>query len=256
MIKNNESDFLIAKILDKKHLCDKKNRITYSDFLNEKEQREILKKQNFSNCFFYGGSDNSDRKIAFFYPEKIDEEIAKKMVASILTVIRISLPNDCKGKYEHRDYLSAIIKIGIERSKIGDIITDQNGADIVIFEANKKYIIQGLSALTRFRKSKIINIAINEIRKREEKFEEKNIIVSSMRCDNIVSELGGCSRSKACELIENEKVLINYETVLKSSKNIEIKDTVTIRGKGKFIIDSFVGNTRKDRMIILVKKYI
>ena len=52
MIKNNENDLLIAKIIDKKNLCDKKNRVTFSDFLNEKEQRVILKMQNFSNCFF------------------------------------------------------------------------------------------------------------------------------------------------------------------------------------------------------------
>ena len=178
------------------------------------------------------------------------------MVGNVLTVIRIMLPNECKGKYEHRDYLSAVIKIGIERSKIGDILVYDNGADIVIFETNKNYIIQGLSNLTRFRKSKIINVDISDIRKKEEKFEEKSIIVSSMRCDNIVSELSGCSRSKACELIENERVLVNYETVLKTSKNIEVKDVLTIRGNGKFIIDNIVGNTRKDRIIISVKKYI
>ncbi|MBP3464436.1 MAG: hypothetical protein J6K45_08215 [Clostridia bacterium] len=151
--------------------------------------------------------------------------------------------------------MSAVIKIGIERSKIGDILVDEDGADIFVFNLNSNYIIQGLSELTRFKKSNIEKIGINEVRKRKENFEKFTIIVSSMRIDNIVSELVYCSRNKASELIEEERVLVNYETVLKNSKVVEFGNIVTIRGKGKFIIDGLVRNTRGDRLILEVRKY-
>ncbi|MGN1330368.1 MAG: YlmH/Sll1252 family protein [Clostridia bacterium] len=151
--------------------------------------------------------------------------------------------------------MSAVIKIGIERSKIGDILVDEDGADIFVFDLNSNYIIQGLSELTRFKKSNIEKIGINEARRRKENFEKFTIIVSSMRIDNIVSELVSCSRNKASELIEEERVLVNYETVLKNSKVVEFGNIVTIRGKGKFIVDGLVRNTRGDRLILEVRKY-
>ena len=257
MIKtDNDDDLLIAKILDKEKFCKNKNIITFSDFLNEREQSIIKKNIKLNNALFFGGNENSDRKVLFFYPDKLNEELALKSIYSILKVIRIILPNENKGEYEHRNYLSAIIKIGIDRAKVGDIIVSEDGADIVVFDTNKSFIIQSLSELTRFRKAKIFEVSINEIKPKEDSFEEKTIIVSSMRCDNLVSELANCSRNMASQMIEDERVLLNYETVLKASKGFEIGDVITIRGKGKFVIDKFDRSTRNNRIVLKIKKYI
>lgn len=250
-----EEELLIAKILDKQKFCKSQNRITYSDFLNQKEKKIIQKNVKLENYFFYGVNDNADREILVFYPEKLNEELARRNLESIISIIRITLPNELKDKYEHRNYLSALIKIGVVREKIGDILVDSDGADIVVFEINKNYIVQSLEQLTRFRKAKIEIIKLDDVRKKQDNFEENTIIVSSMRIDNIVSELFNCSRNKAEELIKNERVYINYEVVLKNSKVVNEEDIVTIRGKGKFIVDGLVRNTRNDRLVIKIKKY-
>ncbi|MCI8546776.1 MAG: hypothetical protein HFJ44_06035 [Clostridia bacterium] len=145
--------------------------------------------------------------------------------------------------------------MGIDRAKIGDILVDDNGADIYVFRVNTSYIIQGLSELTRFRKSRIEEIDIIKARKKTNNFEELSIIVSSMRVDNIVAELVSSSRNKAVEFIENERVLVNYDIISKNSKMINYGDIITIRGKGKFIIDALVRNTRGDRLVVGVRKY-
>ena len=145
--------------------------------------------------------------------------------------------------------------MGIDRAKIGDILVDDNGADIYVFRVNTSYIIQGLSELTRFRKSRIEEIDIIKARKKTNNFEELSIIVSSMRVDNIVAELVSSSRNKAVEFIENERVLVNYDIISKNSKMINYGDIITIRGKGKFIIDALVRNTREDRLVVGVRKY-
>lgn len=253
--KNDEDKLLIAKIVDKQRFCETKNKITYSDFLNQREKTLINKNISLKNCFFYGVSENADREILVFYPEKINEDMARKNLKDIIAIIRITLPNDMKGEYEHKNYLSALIKIGLEREKIGDILAYNDGADIIAFNVNKEYIIQSLAELTRFRKSKIEAINIEDVRRKEERFEKSTIIVSSMRIDAIVSELARCSRSKADELIENERVYINYEDVLKTSKTVVIGDVVTIRGKGKFIIDGLVRNTRGEKFVLEISKY-
>lgn len=251
----DENDLLIAKVLDKKKICNSKNKITYTDFLNEKEQRVIEKNVKLENAFFYGVNENADRKILVFYPEKLTEELVRKSLKSVLSGIRIILKNDQIGNYEHKNYLSALIKIGIDRGKIGDILVDDYGADIIAFDMNKEFIIQSLSELTRFRKANIDVIPIDDIKQKIDRFEESTIIVSSMRIDNIVAELAGCSRINADEYINSEKVFVNYETALKGSKTIFEGDIVTIRGKGKFRIDGLVRNTRNNRFVIKVNKY-
>ena len=132
----DENDLLIAKVLDKKKICNSKNKITYTDFLNEKEQHVIEKNVRLENAFFYGVNENADRKILVFYPEKLTEELARKSLKSVLIGIRITLKNDQIGAYEHKNYLSALIKIGIDRGKIGDILVDEYGADIIAFDMN------------------------------------------------------------------------------------------------------------------------
>lgn len=252
---NDEDKILIAKILDKQDFCLSRNRVVHSDFLNQREKKLIEKSLNLKNCFFYGVCNNADRQILVFYPDKLNQELAKKSLLSDLAVIRIELPNDLKGQYEHKNYLSGLMKIGIAREKIGDILVYQDGADFVIFSANKNYIIQSLQELSRFRKSRIYEIDLGDIRVKEEKFIESTIIVSSMRIDNIVAELAKCSRSKSEELIESERVYINYELVVKGSRIVNSGDIVNIRGKGKFIIDGLVRNTKNDRNVIEVRKF-
>ena len=41
-----------------------------------------------------------------------------------------------------------------------------------------------------------------------------------------------------------------------SCLKIKEKDVISIRGKGKFIIDEIIGNTKKGNFIINVKKYV
>lgn len=82
------------------------------------------------------------------------------------------------------------------------------------------------------------------------------IVVSSNRLDNFVAELAKGSRSKAEEYILSERVFINGLLELKVSKKLKVKDTITIRGKGKFIVEEFLGNNKKEREIYLIKKYV
>lgn len=49
--KDDENDLLIAKVWDKKKFCDTRNKITYTDFLNEKEQAIISRNMNLGNAF-------------------------------------------------------------------------------------------------------------------------------------------------------------------------------------------------------------
>lgn len=148
------------------------------------------------------------------------------------------------------------MKLGIKREKIGDILVFEDGADIVCCNEISKYILNSLPQLKRFSKSKIEKLNITNIRKPEIKKEQKIITVSSLRIDNIISEIVNCSRNESSKILEDQRVMVNYEVETKNSKIIKEDDIIVIRGKGKFRIFEILGETKKGKIAINVEHYI
>ena len=257
--RNKDEKMLLAQIIDKLESIDKKNKIEYTDFLDMtqiKLVQNFINRQKINNYILYGGFEEAERKIFVFYPEKFNEQIVKKNLENIVQIIRIELPDDLKGKYNHRDFLGGVMKLGVEREKVGDILVDYNGADIIIDKRISKFIIENIKELTRFSKSTITLENINNLRKVEIRKEELEIIVSSLRLDNVIAELARCSRNKALEIINMERVFINFQVETKKTKQIKQGDIITIRGRGRFVIKEVLGQTKSGRRIGKVEKFI
>ena len=119
-----------------------------------------------------------------------------------------------------------------------------------------KYLITNLQSLTRLKKSKIQEIEINKTKKVETKTKEYNIIVSALRLDNVIAELAKVSRTQSKELIEKERIFINFKNEIKSTKLVNEGDLITIRGKGRFKISEIIGNTQKGKYVLKIEKYV
>lgn len=257
--KNEEDKLLEAKILDKIKFTKTKNKIQYTDFLNLAEQElalNIMKNANFTNFYFFGGKENTERKILVMYPEKLTEQMSRKNDYTILDIIKIELPKELEGKYSHRNYLGAIMKLGVEREKIGDIFTDNKGANIIVKKEISKFLVQNLSTLTRFQSSNIKIADISELKDTKVSKMEISAVVASLRLDNIIAILAKTSRNKALEIINSERVFLNFKLEIKSSKQVKVGDFITIRGKGRFEFKEISGNTRKGRYVVKFDKYI
>lgn len=258
---NDEDKLFISKILDKIKLAKTRNQIVNTDFLDmyqKKISEEILKIEKVENYIFYKPFEETDRSMLVIYPEKYRElfEENKFNYGTIVKAIRIKLPNELKGQYSHKNYLSGIMKLGIKREKIGDILVFHDGADIVVCNEICEYLINSLKQLTRFKKSEIEEISLKDIRSPEIKKETIKITVPTLRLDSIVSELAHCSRTSANDIILSQRVFINYENETKISKLVKVGDVLVIRGKGKFIIKELEGKTRKDKLVLIVEHYI
>ena len=254
--KNSEYKLLVAKLIDKFEFTKTKNKISYTDFLNISEisvVKRVLKEEKVQNYLIYGGKEDTDRSLLIFYPEKFSKEMVEKNFEKIFEVIRIKLPNNIK--YEHREFLSGIMKLGIIREKFGDIIVTDFGADIIVLSEISNILLNDLKTLTRFRKSEITIQSIKDLSLLENEYEDINIIVSSIRLDNFVAELANCSRNNSEEIINEGRVFINSINEFKASKKINVNDIITIRGKGKFIFDGIEKETRSGRYLLNMRKY-
>lgn len=257
--REKDAKILLAQILDKIEMVENKNKIEHTDFLDLAQielVQKFINKIKIENYMSYGGFEQAERKMFVIYPEKFNSVVVEKNLSNIVQIVRIELPDDLKGKYTHRDYLGAVIKLGIKREKVGDIIVDNNGADIIVDKDISKFLLENLGSLTRFSKSKITVENIENLRPVEIKKAEMEIIVSSLRLDNVISELARCSRNKALDIINMERVFVNFECETKKTKQIKPGDMVTIRGKGRFFIKELVGQTKSGRIIIKIEKFI
>lgn len=257
--KKQEDKICLSKVLDKIEEVNKKGKIEYTDFFDMYQValvKKFLIKNSFTNYMLYGGFVDAERKVLIVYPEKYDEEMLKKNLNKVLNIVRIKLPEELIGKYSHRNYLGGIVKLGLKREKVGDIIVSEDGADIIVVKDFSEILKEQLLSLTRFQNSKIEIEDIEKIRKQELKIEEIKIIVPSLRLDNFVSDLAKTSRNKAAQIINQERVFINGQLETKVSKQIKMKDIITIRGKGRFVVKELSGTTRSGRAVVVVEKFI
>lgn len=258
---NEEDRLLVSRLLDKIEFVEKRNTVENTDFLDMR-QRQLLEKLlmeiKFNNYIAYGGYKTAERTSIVIYPDKLEDIFKNDLFDynTIFSVIKINLPNELKGMYSHRNYLGAVIKIGIKREKVGDIITSKDGAELIVLKENEKYLLNGLKDLTRFSKAEFETIKINELKIEEPKTQIVKIIIPSMRIDSIVSEIIRTSRAKALAIIKEERVFVNHELVVKGSKEVKENDIITVRGKGRFKIKEIISNTRKGNLVLEVEKYI
>lgn len=257
--KKQEDKICLSQVLDKIEFSKTREKIEYTDFLDMYQVslvENFLRKINIKTYQLYGGYEDAERKVLFVYPEKYDEKMLEKNYDKILKIVRVTLPEEEKGQYSHRNYLGGIVKLGLKREKVGDIIVQEQGADIITLEEFSGILKQELPSLTRFENSKINVEEIQNLQKREVKVEQVKIIVPSLRLDNFVSDLARTSRSKAVQIMEQERVFVNGQNEKKASKQVKLGDIITIRGKGRFVIKEFDGTTRSGRTVVVVEKYV
>lgn len=252
----SEEKILIAKAMDKYKFVEARNRFQNTDFLNLAEQMtldKIIEMRRINNYIYWGGYEDAERKMLVFLPDDFEVDL-KNVYDQCMCILRIDLPKEQYGEYEHKTYLGALMKLGLKREKIGDIIVRHDGADIIISREIEKFLKMNISDLTRFHKANIEIVPIDELKYVEPKKEIVKINVSSMRLDCLVAELARCSRNKAMEYIEQERVFVNFKEEIVGARQVQEGSYITIRGKGRFKILKIVGNTRKGRISVEIEK--
>ena len=242
------------KVIDKANSCLKHYDVKCTDFLNPYEIKNAIAILNSFNDIKYsvdGGYDNAERKVIFIYPYYMEYED----IECPLEIVQVE-GNFKFKEISHKDYLGAILNLGIVREKIGDIAVRTKGAEIVIKKEVEKFLEQALRSLTRFQNAEVEIASIEELQQIEAKKLEITDIVASLRLDNIVSDLVKTSRSKAKQIIEQERVFVNGQNETKMAKQVKIGNIITIRGKGRFIVKEQTGTTRSGRAVLKIEKYV
>lgn len=256
-----EEEILLKKrFLDLSNMAYRKDFITFSNFLNLNEINLFygIVPELKTRYQLFGGYEYAERQMIAFIPDALllQEESSEKFLGEFpIACLKFSPVNSrFAEELTHRDILGALMSLGVERSRLGDIRIDDHKYYIFCEEDLSDYL---LDSLTSIRHTGVSGerAEVNAV-SFEQKFEELAGTVASPRLDNVVSFVTGTSRNKSAQFIQGQKVFVNAKLISSNSYECKENDVISIRGYGKFIYSGCSGETRKGRIKITVKKYL
>ncbi|RHW39722.1 RNA-binding protein [Lysinibacillus yapensis] len=217
-----------------------------TDFLDPRERfivSSIIHQSEDLQTTAYGGFQEAERQRVIIYPSYFEAQLDDFQVA----FFSIKFPSKFV-QLKHPDVLGALLSMGMERSKYGDIRVEDN---IIQFAAAGEVQDYIMANLTSIGKAKVHVKPLTEtdrlITLSEEWF-EKSYTVSSMRLDVILATVANISRQKSQSLIKAGKVKVNWTVREDASFEVQEGDILSARGFGRIKIMMTEGRTKKDKI--------
>ena len=200
---------------------------------------------------FLGGSAEAERCVALFGTE---EEMGYPWVSD-LAILKISpLAQKFADTLSHRDFLGALLNLGIKRDLLGDLFVFENVGFLVTFEQMVPYFIENLTRVKHTSVKVELCDALPE--GVGATFEEKFVVAASSRLDAVISAVWNLSRQEGKKLVEAQRVSIRGKMILSPERSLSEGDRVSVKGFGRFYFDGEEKKTRSGRGRMKVRVFI
>ena len=158
-------------------------------------------------------------------------------------------------KLEHRSIMGSLFGLNIDSEMFGDIIITNNHYYIMVIENIYEIIMNELKMIgNKSIKLKEVELKILDNFKRN--YQELEYVVPSLRIDVILTRILGKSRDDIKKLFLDDNIILNYEICKKINHILKENDIFSIRKYGKYKFIKVIKNTKKNKYIILINKYI
>lgn len=233
----------------------KQNIYTFTSFLGLPEQdifwqiERELKHVGYELCGSTP-SDMRDRKvIRFGNPMELGYEEPFPIVCVHITPLLAKFAD----RLSHRDFLGSLMNLGIDRSKLGDIIVGEKEGYLYCLDSIADYICENLTKIkhTNVRCQIVEDVADIP----QEEPEQQTILVSSERLDGVIAKVYQMSRGDALEHFRAKKVFVGGRLCENNSKTLKPGEVVNVRGYGKFVYGGVAYETKKGKLNVTVKVY-
>lgn len=218
---------------------------TYTPFLSLSQQQvfhAITHEISYAGYAMEGGAPDCERKMIRFGSV---ENLGYEENFPIACLEMQPVTPKFADALTHRDFLGAIMNLGIERATIGDIFVEEKRGILFCQEIIAPYLLENLYQV----KHTAVRCRILEeaaaIQTAEP--EEVSVTVSSARIDSVIAKLYHISRSESLNLFRAGRIFVNGITMENNSYQLKEADAVTVRGYGKFLYYGKSGETRKGK---------
>ena len=248
-----EEMMLQKRLVELSRIAYQRGIVTFSDFLtlNELNILHTTPKDQFL-CRYetFGGYNLAERQIAAFLPDALYYEYEYPFQQIEITPMNQKFAEELT----HRDYLGAIMNLGIERCKLGDILTTKERAILLVKDELSDYILEHLN---RIRHTSVHTSFIPSFEQNyEPAYEEIKGSVASIRLDTILSLAYPLSRSKLTAYIEAGRVFVNGKLITSNGYRLKEGDMISVRKMGRISYSGILSETKKGRYMVTIRKYI
>ena len=251
--KNPEDRVLLAKVWDKIHSGIRKNIPANTCFLSLRElDMAHFLFGNLEGLLPFGGYPDAERQMLIYLPDYLDESSLYENDAPLMclraTFYDVETPT-------HRDFLGALMGIGIARETIGDICVGKGSCDFFATAEIAPYILQNFLSAGRT-KLHLETIPLNAVSVPEPERKEIRDTVASVRLDSILSSGFRIGRGAAVQYITAGKVSIDGLPCEKPDKTVPEGAKLSVRGLGKIQLSNVNGQTKKGRISVVIHRYV
>jgi RNA-binding protein YlmH len=243
-IKDKDQVLNMRKVLDKIEIVLDKHMVQSTDFLDPYERRlakSILNRFMEISYEELGGIQEAERKVILIYPDYYNYDDIDIPINSL------SIEANTE-KNSHRDFLGSILNLGINREKIGDILIHEDYVQLVVKKEISDFILISLERVGK-EKVNVKEISLDDLSPGNViKYKDITTTISSLRLDALISGSWNLSRNDSQRLIETGRVKVNWEPIDKSSKEVLEGDLISVKGYGRFILNSIEGVSKKGRI--------
>ena len=248
-----EDRVLLAKLWDKINAGLRRNIPANTCFLSPREQemaRYLFGEE--PGLQFFGGYEDAERKMLIYLPEYLDESSLYGEDSPMVCLRATYFEADTLS---HRDFLGALMGAGIARETVGDICVGTGCCDFFVTAEIAPYILQNFLSAGRTRLH-LNQFSLSEARIPEPEIKEIKDTVASLRLDSVVSSGFRIGRSLAAQYISAGKAAIDGLPCEKPDKSVAEGMKISIRGLGKIKLASINGKTKKDRISVVIHRYV
>lgn len=246
-MENNE---LLKRARDLAERCERSGTVCATGFLSPAEQYEIQSKLGYIPCglVFHGGGEACERAAAFFLPDYMTEDMLD--VSEYICAMKL---NAYFGQPGHRDYMGALLGMGIGREWLGDIQVEGDTAYVLCMKSVLRHLLS-IEKAGRYT-VKASQVPLEEVPARKVETESISFSVMSPRLDAVAAGLFHLSRTEAAKQIAAGNVSLNYSQCLKADCAVKEGDILSLKGKGKGSISGMGGTSRKGRLFVYGEIY-
>lgn len=249
-----DSRMALARVLDKAQRAQARNIPAHSQFLTDGEQRLAQQALAAAGCpryQFWGGYEGAERKVCVFLPDWA-EEFWPESEDDPLAAVEVTAPMD--ARLSHRDYLGAMMGLGLSRDGLGDILTTPAGCQAVCLKSALPTLLTQWTEAGRHT-VRVREIPLAQLTPGESDVKVRRETFQSLRFDAVAAAGFGISRAKASSLIAGGRILLNHLPCAKPDKLLEAGDSLTGKGLGKCVLARVTGESRKGRIMAELERY-
>lgn len=202
--------------------------------------------------FYFGGYGEAERKMICYLPDYLDNTA---LFDSDSPVVCLRATFHCSDDPTHRDFLGALMGLGIARETVGDICIARGSCDFFVTAEIAPYLLQNFTSAGRV-KINISQIPLTEAAIPIPELKEIHDTVASLRLDSIVAAGFRIGRTLALQYIVSGKASIDGLLCEKPDKSVSEGMRISVRGLGKIKLSTINGQTKKGRISVVIHRYI